>query len=117
MLSSPPRPTSPPGNGVSLVSGFGTRGKVRSLGLGTGTALQGGRQHDVQTPAPFAGGGGVLTVALSWGDSAWGRGRALLRASARDKPALAALKPLSLGRAQLGGARLTFCGALMTPRL
>lgn len=58
MLSSPPRPTSPPGNGVSLVSGFGTRGKVRSLGLGTGTALQWGRQHDVQTPAPFAGGGG-----------------------------------------------------------
>lgn len=48
-------------------------------------------------------GGGVLAVALSRGDCAWGRDRALLRASARDKPALAALKPLSLGCAQLGG--------------
>lgn len=46
----------PPGDGVSAVSGFGTRGEVLSLGLGTATALQWGWQHDVQSPAPFAGG-------------------------------------------------------------
>lgn len=76
----------PPGDGVSAVSGFGTHGEVLSLGLGTATALQWGWQHDVQSPAPFAGGmavGGGSSLfshpaALSWGlctagDSGWER--------------------------------------------
>lgn len=77
---------------------------MQSLGLGTETMLQWGQLHDMQSPTPFPGKvptegpGSVLTHcpvvgALFCGRNCLERDRILLRASARDKLALAALKP------------------------
>lgn len=51
-----PHPMLPPGEGVSMVSGFNTCREVPSPGLGTGIVLQWGWHHDVWSPMPFTAG-------------------------------------------------------------